>query len=102
MQLYRIWDTETGDNIMTLFGHNMKVDAVSVSPDGKRIPSGSFLTDRVWDVETGTELMTLPSDGVLAIAFSPDGRTIAGASDPQAGDISLCQSCTWGTVNVTH
>jgi len=73
------------------------VEAVAVSPDGKRIVSGSFITAKVWDAETGAELMTLPSNEPLAVAFSPDGKTIAGAGGPQESDISLWQSGTWDT-----
>jgi len=76
----RIWDATTGDELMILFGHNKNVEAVAVSPDGKRIVSGSFLTAKVWDSETGAELMTLPSNEPLAVAFSPDGKTIAGTN----------------------
>jgi len=79
----RIWDAETGDELIVLYGHNRNVEAVAVSPDGKRIISGSFLTAKVWDVETGAELMTLPSNEPLAIAFSPDGKTIAGVDDEE-------------------
>ena len=33
---------------------------------------------KVWDAETGQELHTLPAGGT-SVAFSPDGRRIAGA-----------------------
>jgi WD40 repeat protein/tRNA A-37 threonylcarbamoyl transferase component Bud32 len=79
----RIWDAETGDELTVLYGHNKNVEAISVSPDGKRIVSGSFTTAKVWDVETGAELMTLPSNGPLAVAFSPDGKTIAGTDNEE-------------------
>ena len=76
--MIRVWDVGTGGELMTLHGHNTNVEALSISPDGKRIASGSFTVAKVWDTATGNELMTLPSKGALAIAFSPDGRTIAG------------------------
>ncbi|UCC22721.1 MAG: protein kinase [Planctomycetota bacterium] len=79
----RIWDAETGDELTVLYGHNRNVEAVAVSLDGKRIVSGSFLTAKVWDADTGVELMTLPSNSSFAIAFSPDGKTIAGAGDEE-------------------
>ncbi|MEJ2701309.1 MAG: hypothetical protein P8Z79_02600, partial [Sedimentisphaerales bacterium] len=85
----RIWDAETGDEVMTLFGHNKNVEALALSPDGKRIVSGSFITAKLWDANTGTELMTLPSNDVLAVAFSPDGRTIAGGD---GNDVILWES----------
>ncbi len=85
----RIWDAETGDELTVLYGNNRNVEAVAVSPDGKRIVSGSFLTAKVWDAETGAELMTLPSNEPLAVAFSPDGRTVAGSD---GNDIILWES----------
>jgi WD40 repeat protein/serine/threonine protein kinase len=87
----RIWNAATGGELMTLFGHNGTIEAIATSPNGKRIVSASSdRTAKVWDAETGAELMTIPADkGVSGIAFSPDGKTIAGACGPQEGDISL-------------
>ncbi|MBN2314758.1 MAG: protein kinase [Sedimentisphaerales bacterium] len=85
----RIWDTDTGDEVMTLFGHNKNIESIALSPDGKRIISGSFISAKVWDANTGAELMTLPSNEALAVAFSPDGRTIAGSD---GNDIILWES----------
>jgi len=96
----KIWDMSTGNELMMLLGHKGSVNAVAVSPDGKRIVSGSYHSAKVWDTETGAELMTIAADRdrpVLDVAFSPDGKTIAGAGGPGEGDISLWQSGTWDT-----
>ena len=76
----RIWDYETGDQVMTILGHKQKnIESLAISPDGKRIVSGSFSTVKIWDASTGAELMTIsPEHGALGLAFSPDGKTIAG------------------------
>ncbi|KAF7966895.1 hypothetical protein HWV62_36625 [Athelia sp. TMB] len=70
--------------------HPSEVYAVTFSPDGLRIASGSedrFV--RVWDAETGT-LIAAPFEGhtyyVTSVAFSPDGRWIASGS----ADKSVC------------
>ena len=52
-------------------------------------------TVKVWDSATGAELMTLVfgiGDDVSSVAFSPDGKTIAGAGGPEKGDITLWKS----------
>ncbi|CAG7854426.1 SubName: Full=Related to WD40-repeat protein (Notchless protein) {ECO:0000313/EMBL:CCA71457.1} [Serendipita indica DSM 11827] len=70
----------------TLLGHQGSVTAVSFSPDGTRIVSGSRdRTIRQWDAETGQPLGE-PLQGheywVNAVAFSPDGtRIVSGSSD---------------------
>lgn len=91
----RIWDSETGNQIMTIIGHKQKnIESLAISPDGTRIVSGSFSSTKMWDAETGAELMTIsPEYGALGLAFSPDGKTIAGTrSRLAANDIILWSS----------
>ena len=46
----KVWDAETGQELLTLKGHSDWVRSVSFSPDGKRIVSGSDdNTLKVWD-----------------------------------------------------
>jgi len=90
----RVWDSATGDLLMKLLGHKEShIESLAISPDGERIVSGSFVTAKLWDTDTGAELMTIsPEHSVYALAFSPDGKTIAGGCGPQKGDITLWQS----------
>jgi WD40 repeat protein len=75
-----VWDAVSGAEVLTLPGDG-PVLGVAISPDGKRIISGSMAgTVKVWDSATGTEFMTLVvgnRDDVSSVAFSPDGKTIA-------------------------
>ena len=49
-----IWDTETGEEILSLVGHTAYVSSAAFSPDGKRIVSASAdNTVRICEVETG-------------------------------------------------
>ena len=59
------------------------VNSVAVSPDGRRIVSGSDdSTVAVWDLETGTQIhrLTGHQDAVSSVAVSPDGRRIVSGS----------------------
>jgi WD40 repeat protein/serine/threonine protein kinase len=77
-----VWDTITWEKVLTCPTGS---DAVAFSPDERLLASGSpnpsYLV-RVWHVATGQERHTLPghSWGILELAFSPDGRTLASAS----------------------
>ena len=52
----KVWDLETGKEILTLRGHTTAVTSLALSPDGKRLYSGSSDdTIKVWDLETGKE-----------------------------------------------
>jgi WD40 repeat protein len=62
-----------------------EVTAVTYSPDGTRMASGSDDTTlKVWDAASGAELATLSghTDRVVAVAYSPDGaRSVSGSFD---------------------
>ena len=69
--------------LRTLAGHTGSVDAVSLTPDGRRAVSGSWdETLRVWDVESGQCLRTLEGHTslVTAVGLMPDGRRAVSGS----------------------
>lgn len=80
----KIWNAESGAELMVLVGHISSVYSAAFSPDGKRIVSASSdNTVRIWDTEFGTELKVLQghSDYVYSVTFSPDGKRIASGSE---------------------
>jgi WD40 repeat protein len=79
----RVWDLESGQSLRTLEGHSDKVNAVAITPDGRRAVSASDdCTLRVWDLESGQNLRTLEGhrDLVRGVAITPDGRRAVSAS----------------------
>jgi WD40 repeat protein len=58
--------------------------AVAVSPDGRRVAAGEAYEVRIWDAVTGRLWRDLEGvEGhVVAVAFSPDGRTLASVDHP--------------------
>ncbi len=76
----KVWDTETGKEVLTLSGHGGEVPSVAWSPDGKRLATGSLdSTAKVWDAETGKEGLTLSghTNPAWSVAWSPDGKRLA-------------------------
>jgi WD40 repeat protein len=56
----------------------------AVSPDGRRVATGSHGTSqevKVWDAATGKVEKELPVGGGAQVAFSPDGRWLAASGD---------------------
>ena len=85
----KVWDAQTGNELLTLKGHSSSVNSVAFSPDGKRIAIGSAAgvdaTAKVSDAHSGKELLMLPWAGqVNSVAFSPDGKRIASGTDHTA------------------
>jgi WD40 repeat protein len=79
----RVWDADTGQEVLTLDGHVSIVHGVAYSPDGKRIVSAHHEgMVRVWDASTGKELFALNghTSKVYSVAFSPDGNRIVSGS----------------------
>ncbi|MDH4135181.1 MAG: TIR domain-containing protein [Anaerolineae bacterium] len=80
----RVWDAESGQQMMVLQGHNGEVSSAAYSPDGRWIVTASGYDDntaRVWDVESRQQKMVLQhASYVNSAAYSPDGRWIVTAS----------------------
>ncbi|MCB0034069.1 MAG: protein kinase [Anaerolineales bacterium] len=77
----KVWDAETGEQLLVLEGHAVGLSGLQYSPDGKMIATGTDNFEnmvRVWDAETGEEIYALQADNrVYGIAFSPDMQLLA-------------------------
>ena len=79
----KVWDLESGRELLSLNGHTASVSAVVVTPDGTRAVSASEDdTLKIWDLESGREVATLIGHwgSVKGVAITPDGRHIVSAS----------------------
>ncbi len=83
----KIWDAETGREVLKITGHLGKVNSATFSPDGGRLASaaGEFGPPgqaKVWDLESGRELLDLRGheNQVNSIVWNPDGTRLATAS----------------------
>jgi WD40 repeat protein/serine/threonine protein kinase len=86
----RVWDAQTGQELLTSKADNRRVRAVAFSPDGRRMaisrdvlgkPSGPPVSHEltVCDAQTGQELLTWkPAASVDDLVVSPDGKRLAG------------------------
>ncbi len=66
-------------------GHTWRIDSMVVSPDGKLVASASGRqgdgTVKLWETATGRNIRTLSAGGANALAFSPDGKSLAAGDD---------------------
>ncbi|MGK7901306.1 MAG: CHAT domain-containing protein [Hormoscilla sp.] len=96
----KIWNLGTGELLHTLRGHVLGVKTVAFSPNEDIIVSGGWDSNiKIWNPNTGREIRNLNGPGsdpllglvpsffsrnfVHAVAFSPDGTTIASGGEKQ-------------------
>ena len=79
----KLWDANTGRELLALHGDKYFFSGVAWSPDGSKLAAASYnKTVQVWAVDSGDTLVTLRGHqaAVLDVAWSPDGARLATAS----------------------
>jgi WD40 repeat protein len=81
----KVWDAQTGQEVLTLRGHTDCIFRVCFSPDGRRLATAAVMDRvvKVWDAQTGQDVGTLRghTDWVTSVCFSPDGRLASASAD---------------------
>jgi WD40 repeat protein/predicted Ser/Thr protein kinase len=75
----RLWDARTGEAACAPLDNGDVVKTLAFSPDSSRLVSAREDRLQVWEVATGRRLeeFQVPAPNILAVAFHPDGATLA-------------------------
>lgn len=81
----RLWDRETGEMLKALKHGGEYVNAVTLSPDGRFLATGSNSPEgfiQIWDLETGQRVKVIKGhdDEVLSLSYSRDGKRLLSSS----------------------
>ena len=107
----KLWDVETGRSPIQIWGHNFDTRALSFSPDGQILASGSTDEIMLWNLQTGERIARFYHDETRARywahAFSPDGQTFVSSREDHTVRIwnpktQECEITLKGHTNQVH
>jgi RNA polymerase sigma factor (sigma-70 family) len=90
-----LWEVDTGKRLRTFKGHQGRLHALATAVDGRTLVSAGGGHVWVWDTATGKEVWRAPvGPADLAVAISPDGKTLASAGWDVASAVSIREMAT--------
>ncbi|MEU6792176.1 serine/threonine-protein kinase [Nonomuraea wenchangensis] len=96
-----VWQVPDGELVSSVDAGG-DVLAVALSPKGDLLATARGRTLETWDVRTGRRVRVYEGAGDLALAFSPDGATLAAGStllDLRSGRVTLLDLRTGGATS---
>ncbi|KAG2744028.1 WD40 repeat-like protein, partial [Suillus brevipes Sb2] len=94
----RVWDVNSGKNILTIKTEHTYVWAVTYSPDSLKLATGGANAVKIWDATTGERLKTLKHDEwVRSLAWTSDGKKLISGS---LGPIRIFDTATWQQIAI--
>src|SRR5262249_39089763 len=75
----RLWDVESGKELLKMQAAGKSVTRVAVLPNGKQGVSCANAAIQVWDLATGNEIRSINRAGagtIWGLAVSPDGKQL--------------------------
>jgi WD40 repeat protein len=79
----KIWDIETGNEVMQLQGHDHPIESLAISLDNRVIASGSDQRIKIWDAQSGNLLWSFYGHAGLirGLLITPDSQFIISTGD---------------------
>ena len=96
----RLWDARTGE-ARAILDNGDFVKTLAFSPDSSRVVSARQDRLQVWEVATGRRVqeIQLPAPNILAVAFHPDGATLAALNGSSgSGGVTVLEAATGAVV----
>jgi WD40 repeat protein/tRNA A-37 threonylcarbamoyl transferase component Bud32 len=86
----KVWDVQTGRELLSLKLDPWMVSCVAFSDDGRRLAAATAGAITIWNAQTGRQVLSLESENSSSsVAFSPDGRRLASDGWSSEGDKNL-------------